>query len=86
MISIRQSQNGNKDPVLHVTITENQAYLNGAVNLTDVEDAIARISRWIKKKVEVNNANMGSPLDNSMAETKRRRAPGDFESDPRPKR
>jgi hypothetical protein len=53
-IALRQSVNGNKDPVLIITLTEHPTYLKDSAVFEDQEQALNTITRWIWSKWNVN--------------------------------
>jgi hypothetical protein len=50
-ITIRQTVNGNKDPVLTITITNHPAYLRDHLVCDEKDDAMLKIGRWIRNKL-----------------------------------
>lgn len=52
-IALHQRINGNRDPVLVITLTEHESYLKDAQVTDGVDIAITLIERWIKRKLQI---------------------------------
>lgn len=52
-IALHQRINGNKDPVLVITLTDHEAYLKDATTSDSVEYVVQLIERWLKRKLNV---------------------------------
>lgn len=52
MNKIAMHQGGAEYPSLHIMITDNPRYQDGKLCLDGIEDAILKISSWLKKNSE----------------------------------
>jgi hypothetical protein len=69
MIILRQSLNGNKDPVIHVTVTNHASYLRDGVICHSVEEATEKIGRWLRNKI--NDATRSTAMEDDPSQIKR---------------
>lgn len=68
-IAIRQSVNGNKDPVLTITVTNHSSYLRDLLIIDDPKDALTKIERWLRNKL--NDPNLRGSLENDSSQIQR---------------
>lgn len=53
-ITLRQGKNGNKDPVLHIGITDHSNYVEDRLVCDTVEEALEKIKAWLYRRVNDN--------------------------------
>lgn len=56
-IAMRQSVNGNKDPVLVVTLTDHPSYLKDSFIAGNVDHAVTLFRKWLESKYNAVDGN-----------------------------
>ena len=55
-ITLRQRVNGNRDPVLYVTVTEAPEYMKGRLVLDNIEESVTKIEKWLRRNMNANSS------------------------------